>query len=463
MTAPAMTAPAMIAAPGFAAPMGVARGDITPPAGVHNRCWGAATQATAIGAHRPLTVTVLVIAGDQPAAIVAIDGSWWQTLEAERALRGAVAVAIGAAPDAVLTCLSHSHSAVPLLASYDGLPGGDLAAAWWAGIPGQCAALASQALAAAQPATLTWASGHCALARNRDLEVDGAWLVGCNPAAPADDTLLAGRVVDATEKVLATLVNYACHPTTLAWDNRLISPDWPGAMRAVVEAEHAAPCLFLQGAGGDLAPAEQYVGDPAVADRHGRMVGHAACAALAGLGTPGHALAFAGSHASGASLALWREVPRSHDRTIRCTRLDLQPSLRPTLETIAELDAALAVESDEALAERLRRRRRVRQMIGDGDRGDLPVWAWRLGQTLVVGIPGEPYSLLQQRLRAAFPDHAVVVINHANGGSGYLMPEDCYARPGFYAAWQTPFAAGAFELLTDAALRQLTRLVEIPS
>ena len=48
------------------------------------------------------------------------------------------------------------------------------------------------------------------------------------------------------------MVNYACHPTTLAWENTLISPDFPGAMREVVERATAAPCVFLQGASGDL-------------------------------------------------------------------------------------------------------------------------------------------------------------------------------------------------------------------
>ena len=76
--------------------------------------------------------------------------------------------------------------------------------------------------------------------------------------------------------MLGTLVNYACHPTTLAWENTLISPDYVGAMREVVEQHTGAPCLFLQGASGDLGPREGFVGDTAVADRNGRQLGFAA-------------------------------------------------------------------------------------------------------------------------------------------------------------------------------------------
>jgi len=48
------------------------------------------------------------------------------------------------------------------------------------------------------------------------------------PMEIADDTVLVARATDDAGAILATVVNYACHPTTLAWENRLISPDFPG-------------------------------------------------------------------------------------------------------------------------------------------------------------------------------------------------------------------------------------------
>src|SRR5206468_3033260 len=99
-------------------------------------------------------------------------------------------------------------------------------------------------------------------------------ICGFNPARTADDTLLVGRASDVAGRPIATVVNYACHPTSLAWENRLISPDWVGAMRETVEsATGGAPCLFLQGASGELAPRDQYAGDAAIADANGRQVG----------------------------------------------------------------------------------------------------------------------------------------------------------------------------------------------
>ena len=148
--------------------------------------------------------------------------------------------------------------------------------------------LVATARRSCRPASLTFATGRCPLAAHRDLPdtVRGQIVCGYNPAGPADDTVLVARVSDEANGTLATIVNYACHPTTLAWENRLISPDFPGAMRELVEQSTGAPCVFLQGASGDLGPVEGFVGDPAVADRNGRQLGHAVLSVLETLPQP---------------------------------------------------------------------------------------------------------------------------------------------------------------------------------
>ena len=99
---------------------------------------------------------------------------------------------------------------------------------------------------------------------NRDFwdEASGQFVCGFNPAGSERRHAARGphrRRVRA--HTLATVVNYACHPTTLAWDNTLISPDYVGAMREVVEAATGGPCLFLQGASGDLGRGSGFVGE----------------------------------------------------------------------------------------------------------------------------------------------------------------------------------------------------------
>jgi hypothetical protein len=66
------------------------------------------------------------------------------------------------------------------------------------------------------------------------------------------------RIDEENGRPLAVLVNFAAHPTILAWDNRLISPDYPGTLRRTVESLTGATCLFLQGAAGNQNTVRDY-------------------------------------------------------------------------------------------------------------------------------------------------------------------------------------------------------------
>src|SRR5262249_13673933 len=137
----------------------------------------------------------------------------------------------------------------------------------------------------------------------------GQFVCGLNPTGPADDTVLVARIVADGAGATAAVVNYACHPTTLAWDNTAISPDYVGALRETVEQHSRAPCLFLQGASGDGGPREGSVGAPAVAARNGRQLAFAALAALESFPPPGTRYAYQGPTVSGAVLGVWRHEP----------------------------------------------------------------------------------------------------------------------------------------------------------
>ena len=79
---------------------------------------------------------------------------------------------------------------------------------------------------------------------------------------PVDDTLVAVRVVrdgatSPADPVLATLTNYGCHPQSLGPANSLVSADWPGTTRQLLETEFGGTSLFLLGACGETGPVEQ--------------------------------------------------------------------------------------------------------------------------------------------------------------------------------------------------------------
>ena len=300
---------------------------MTPPVGIYARSWGAATHDVAEGIHRPFTATAAVFApldDDRPTlALVAVDIGWFQYGPDERALRAAVRARTGLDEASLLISMSHTHAGANANSQLRDKPGVELIQPYLDHLTDQIGAAVEEAIAALQPAWVTYGHGRCALATNRDLwDADaGRFAAGYNPDVPADDTLLVARVTGDAGDVRATLFNYACHPTTLAWENRLLSPDYIGAAREVLESAFGAPALFLQGASGELAPRDDYVGETAVADRNGRQLGYAAAAAIESLPPPGTRFVYTGIVGSGANLGTWEYQPCDEEQLARAGSL----------------------------------------------------------------------------------------------------------------------------------------------
>jgi hypothetical protein len=459
--------PLEVAPSAFSGLIGVARRDTTPPAGIYARMWGAASHDFAEGVHRPLTATALALkAGDgRPRVLVALDiallGDLGGASDEERVLEP-VRGALGLERGELLVNCSHTHAAPWAAMSRSHNPGGELIGPYLDQLSRAILEASREALDGLTPATLTWATGRCDLARNRDLpdptSEHGRIVCGFNPVAEADDTLVVGRVTaDDGDRVLATIVNYACHPTTLAWDNKLISPDYVGAMREVVEGHTGgAPCLFLQGASGELGPAHQYVGDPAVADQHGRRLGFSALAAFEGMLPPRQALRFDGNVDSGAPLAVWLPGPFEPSGALDGSLVDVPLPVKP-MPSIEELEAQRAATDDRPLAERLFRKIQIVGNLSGGDHQVFPAWVWRVGDSLLVAHANEAYSCFQQDLRDAFPDLTVVVMNTSGAEMGYLYPPELEGLD-LYQVWQTPFSKDALPTLTSSCIDEGRRL-----
>lgn len=446
--------PSIPAASSFRGLIGVAREDITPPVGIYARSWGAAKHDVAAGVHRPLTLTCVTFqrdANENPLVLIAADLGWWRSREDEWSIRGPLLEALKLDESRLMFCLSHTHAGPSLQRENAERPGGHLIEPYQAQLREAAIGAGRRALAERKQATLTWRYGTCDLATNRDLPDPSGKRVICgfNPNASADDTLLVGRVTADDGRTIATIVNYACHPTTLAWDNALLSPDYVGAMRQVVEAQTNAPCAFLQGASGELAPAEQYTGDTTVADRHGRRVGFAVLGTLEAMEQPGARLAYNGIVESGAPLAVWRQEPTTTSSAIAAQRVLVSLPLKP-LPSIEEIEAQWRACADSVLKERLWRKRGVRKVVGDGAVAQMPLWIWRLGDALLIGQSNETYSQFQLDLRRTFYPRHVAVINIVNGSAGYLPPGKLYDTD-IYQVWQSPYERGGLERLIETA------------
>lgn len=471
--------------------VGIADGDITPPVGIYHRMWGAATHDRSTGVHRPLRQSTLILApagcndvASECALFVAVDHCLFGTPEMSELLDH-LTEASGIDRGRIVVFFSHTHGAGLMGRERVDLPGGELIPAYLDWLADQLANSALAAFRRVVPATIVYATGQCTLATNRDYFDSGAGqsVCGFNPQAAADSTVLVARITDdSSQRILGTIVNYACHPTTLAWENTLISPDYIGAMRDVVEQATEAPCFFIQGASGDIGPREGFVGDPAVADSHGRQLGYAVLSAGEGLPPAGTQFQYQGSVVSGATIGTWGYEPLDQRRSSEIAQWDTHHSTVPLPYRSDRLDPkqleqertdweaserAARDEGDEptarqarAMIERMTRRLTRCASLPPGDSYPYPLRLWRIGDAVWVALDGEHYNVLQCKLRERFPDSPLVIGTLANGSSVWYLPDrDSYGK-GLYQEDASVLAPGSLETLIDELAAEITHLMQ---
>ena len=455
--------------------LGLSHGDITPPADIYHRMWGSAKHDRATGIHRPLRASVALLApleGDEQQFLIALDHCVMGRREIDNLL-DSVSAEADIPREHLIVVFSHTHAAGLMSLERADLPGGDRIAPYLDELAGRVINLAKEAQAKLQPATLVYGTGHCSLAAHRDFwdEDNQLWACGYDPDTPADDTVLTARAHAEDGTLLATLVNYACHPTTLAWDNTLISPDYPGAMRETIEVATGVPCLFLQGASGELGPVEGFVGDTSVADRNGRQLGHAALSAIESLPAPNTRFEYTGPVVSGATLGEWKynELPdefSDSNASWQLVRQIIPLPIRPGTPTTQEVETELAkwekkdTPDARAMAERKRRLLHRLSQLPAGDNFPLEAVVLRLGGAVWIIIQGEHYSVLQKVLRERFPKTPLIISTVASHwGASYLPPKELYDK-GIYQESIAITAAGSLEKVIETIGGQIEELLK---
>ena len=386
----------------------------------------------ATGTNDELTVGALVLEREgRRLAIVAAD-----VVALDAPLVDVVAAATGLDRSEVVLCASHTHGGpAGIVARLHPAQPDQLDPELRAAFVTACKAAIQTALARQEPvALLTGAAETNGVAANRN-----------DPAGPYDPrlSLLATRRPDGS--LQAILVHFACHPTVLGAENRLVSADFPGAVRQARAATlgHGDPIIFyVNGAAGDVSTHFTRRGqDFAEVERVGTSLAESAKLALIGA--------------------------RPVDGPLRYRRSTVSLPPRPPDEIAAALAAAHS--NDEASGtltaeerQRAETRRQGATMLAHLARVDtgltpatLDLEAWLLGDIALLAVPGELFASLGQRIVAASPP--ALVLGYANGYVGYLADEAAYAT-GTYEALASPFAAGTGERVAEAAADLLATL-----
>jgi hypothetical protein len=453
---------------------GVARTILTPPVGISHGNWGAQTHARAAGVDLDLYGTALVLAeGDTQVAI--IDTEFCVVADAvARPIRTAVTQLTGIPFDHVRLSYTHTHSG-PSLGPTWLHEGDEMVPAYVNSLPDRLAGAVWQAQQALRPARVAGASGSSAINVNRRLKLDSGRVVcGRNWDGFVDREVKLMRIDDADQRPIATVVNYGAHPTIMGPPNQLITPDYPGIVRRVVEHATSAPCVFLQGAAGNVHAVVDYVGDPAVYHRLGAILGHEAARLALETRTVPTRERIVDVLESGAPLAIYADEPCDEpDATLRAStrrvRLQLQDfgsvelitaeaeRLAAELEDVRGTGDTAAIQVAMGPARRAHMAMQKAQQYAGQSHVEAELHGIRIGDIALVGFPGEPFAEIGVAVKYGSPFRHTLFSGYTNDYLGYL-PIDAARPDGGYEIETTPFAPGSADAVIEASLALLRDL-----
>lgn len=225
---------------------------------------------------------------------------------------------------------------------------------------------------------------------------------------PLDVPVQAIRFSDASGRMKAVLVSFACHPVVLDASNRQVSADYPGYLRDEVERRFPESiCVFVTGAAGEI------------------NTGHSAEESMT------------------AVLAAGRTYERAR-----------QIGHRLAESVCADEGSSVQLGEAQLFTHRI--------AVPYTDAEEAP-WVGRvslltLGEVAMLFLPGEPFNGWASAVPSPFPQLRTMVLGYSDGVPGYFPSVEAYAEGGYevlgaheYYDAPAAFSKSCSVLLGDAA------------
>ncbi len=453
---------------------GIGRVSITPPMSAPHASWGAQVHVLPDGVEHDLYATVLVVDDSQERAAYCELEVVIVSREESDVIRAAVAAELEIDPEQVRVCVSHNHAGPPPSAWNWTKLGQEALEGYYAFLPSLVAGAARAAKLAMRPARIGWGRGESHVAVNRrETAPGGRTVTGVNPDGAIDPEVLVVRIDGLDGEPIGSIVGYTMHPTFLGPSNRLISPDWPGHMRRVVEQITGAPCLFAQGATGDIGPGPKgFTDDIRALHAVGGQVGCEAARVYLSLDLPPVRYEHKRIWESGAPLGKWQAISVEEPEPIvraRCVAIDLplgeQMSVDEAEGRVAAAQANLdelkekgapASEIEAATFVMKRANMTLFRSAEYYGKETTPVYLhlFQIGPVVFAGVEGEPFSQTGLRIKRESPFEATWFGGYTGGWAGYVPTPEERPRAG-YEVDTAPCAEDAATVLADEVIKAL--------
>lgn len=482
--------------------VGVSSSTMTPPVGIPMAGFGARTEVSQ-GVHDDLYAKVLLIErGETRVALVTLDLIGLDRAKSSE-LRRIVGKQIGTSLNEVMVACSHTHSGPALkpnpISSVPVKRQQKLINEWLRSLYSILKELAEEASNDLREARVKYARGYatglsynrrkvipegaCMLImetgrmRNAVREQYKAWgmppelieerAVPGIPTGPIDPEVGILRFESVSGSPIAILINFSCHPVTLGPSNLLISADYPGYLRSLVEEAENTTVLFTQGASGDVRPfySERSFKE---AERIGMALASITLRAM-----------------ESAEL-----LPSEIDVKVANTVFELPLREVPSPEEAEEMISEVEKELEKAIkARNFREVRRLREelimlkRIAGRPEGLPPQWlgvsskvirqvleplheqekvcelqALAIGDVILTAVPGELFVELGLEIKKRSWSKRTMVVTLANGSIGYIPTKKAYEEGGYET--KSLLKPGVGEMIVERTIELVERLRE---
>lgn len=294
-----------------------------------------------------------------------------------------------------------------------------------------------------------WGESYIGVYR-RETGAEGQDVLGEIPNHPIDPSVGVVRVDDLQGNPIAILFSYGCHPVVVGPNSYVISSDFPGAARDVIEQHLGGAALFMQGCGGNINPRVGIGYEVDCRDAKGRvgaMLGGEVLKVAAGIRT--HAV-------QGERKELWNipgilftpwlpaegEVCEYLGAIEQIVKLEF--SELPTLEHAT----AIRKQWQETLDDRLQKQAQTweirvaakyadwsRKLVGAVEDGhptaDLVLQVIRVNDIVLASLNVEAFFETGLAIRESSPFEHTLVFGYTNGSIAYLPRSEDYPKSGW--------------------------------
>ncbi len=317
-------------------------------------------------------------------------------------IRDGAAAATGLAPEHIFVTCTHSHASPDTQGLWGGVPAG-----YERHVVGEAVGAIAEA----------WASMREAELRAASVVFDG--LVRNRRDWPITDTTLSVlRLLTPDGALIATLANYACHPTAIGSESAEISRDWCGFAVDIIEQAAGGIAVFVNGAIGDVNPLFS--------------------------GGVNHAKTLGQSLAAWVLEALPAAKPVGGGIEVRTATLELPLAIERMESGVAYAisESAIAIADGADVGEALHtggradlaqmhaavRGMRERTLVARGEKTFLETMCSyaRVGDVEIISAPGEMMTRLALPLRASLKAPHRMILGLTHDSLGYFIPQDEY-------------------------------------